>query len=538
MTKIKAKIGDDFLRKSTRLFDGSPEIILAELLQNSRRAGAKSVKFDLVDAEDGGTFLTLTDDGHGIALEDFQKLLTLSESKWEEQVMEGEEPAGMGVFCLAGKGCTIRSGDHVVKLTPEIFAGSDEGDVLVGREHVNGTSVSFSLDVHPDQVDLTCRQAVRHMTSFEQAEIARNTGVYKPVYLGPITTAPFYLDDLKVKVHCMNTYYPNSNVFDKLQGVMISFVGSLPVRCNMKDLPHQKHFRDACVIEVLPGSPLKLIHPARQEFVKDAAYEKLLEHLDYVRLKDGVLHGPTPKFSVWEELKSTYPDLPEPTVNENYREATHTFGPDQHTAIKNLEESLNDQCPAYRGTNIVLAAPDNDFEGYSWYDRLGSAAIYLIDHAGGAHNLCAVIDDMEVLGLTDPEIRICASGHPEIVEPFNFMFYGAKGWFNSDEFVFAYNNKAEVNTLATEAEEFFEAEDDYKRELEDFQEAADNFFAEHTGVSLEARLWTVLQRRIGYSFHEVSGIRGKKFSVSFDIESGRVEEINLKANETNTTEPE
>lgn len=65
--------------------------VLAELMQNARRAGA--TRIDIAQRDDA---LVVSDDGEGIY--DFQKLLTLAESGWDKEVMIEEGPFGMGFF--------------------------------------------------------------------------------------------------------------------------------------------------------------------------------------------------------------------------------------------------------------------------------------------------------------------------------------------------------------------------------------------------------------------------------------------------------
>ncbi|MCB8835160.1 hypothetical protein LJD42_26790, partial [Escherichia coli] len=52
-------------------------------------------------------FLHITDDGHGIA--DPVSIVTLGRSGWSDETRRAEDPAGMGVFSLAGRDVIIRS---------------------------------------------------------------------------------------------------------------------------------------------------------------------------------------------------------------------------------------------------------------------------------------------------------------------------------------------------------------------------------------------------------------------------------------------
>ncbi len=67
--------------------------VLAELMQNARRAGATVIAFDF-DPE--RKTLKITDDGCGIS--DFGKLLSFCDSGWDEKTLLQDNPFGMGFF--------------------------------------------------------------------------------------------------------------------------------------------------------------------------------------------------------------------------------------------------------------------------------------------------------------------------------------------------------------------------------------------------------------------------------------------------------
>jgi hypothetical protein len=79
--------------------------VLSEMMQNARRAGATMVQFSY--SEDGT--LVVIDNGKGI--DDFQKLLTLSESGWDAELVVREHAFGQGFFSAlhSGKHVTVES---------------------------------------------------------------------------------------------------------------------------------------------------------------------------------------------------------------------------------------------------------------------------------------------------------------------------------------------------------------------------------------------------------------------------------------------
>ncbi len=119
---VSAKVSPRLLQKADRLFGGNVEGRMAELLQNSRRAGAKHVAVTCTplqgaaaDGKTGAQFLiTLEDDGHGI--EDFGQLLSLGHSGWGDDIEAAEDPAGAGFFSLAPRDVTVLSRGREVQI--------------------------------------------------------------------------------------------------------------------------------------------------------------------------------------------------------------------------------------------------------------------------------------------------------------------------------------------------------------------------------------------------------------------------------------
>lgn len=139
MTTIQACVNPRLLTKANRLFTGTLEGRIIELLQNARRAGAKHVEI----TNQNGT-VTVRDDGCGI--DDFGKLLDLGGSGWEEDFEVSEDPAGVGLFCLAPRAVTIHSNGRMVRIDGEDgWHGAPVG-VLPDPETVSSTIIQFEDD--------------------------------------------------------------------------------------------------------------------------------------------------------------------------------------------------------------------------------------------------------------------------------------------------------------------------------------------------------------------------------------------------------
>ncbi|MBJ7527489.1 MAG: ATP-binding protein, partial [Sphingomonadaceae bacterium] len=76
-------VSPDMIQKSTRLFNGTPQDIINELFQNSRRAGANIITVDAAISDDVCS-ISITDNGCGI--DHPGKVVTLGTSAWGQDV--------------------------------------------------------------------------------------------------------------------------------------------------------------------------------------------------------------------------------------------------------------------------------------------------------------------------------------------------------------------------------------------------------------------------------------------------------------------
>ena len=135
MKTIQATVNVGLLSKATRLFTGTREGRIIELLQNARRAGATEVA---ITNKDG--YVTVRDNGRGI--DNFANLLDLGGSGWEDALESSEDPAGVGVFCLAPRKVTIRSQGKMVTIEGDGWTGLPV-TILDDAQPVQGTVLRF-----------------------------------------------------------------------------------------------------------------------------------------------------------------------------------------------------------------------------------------------------------------------------------------------------------------------------------------------------------------------------------------------------------
>src|SRR3972149_10507419 len=142
MRTIQATVNPRLLTKANRLFTGTLEGRVIEILQNARRAGATQVS--ITNLLDGA--ICVRDNGGGI--DDFAKLLDLGGSGWDDALESSEDPAGVGLFCLAPRQVTIRSNGKKVTIGGDAWI-SEPVEIEDDAEPIEGTLLCFPDEPWP-----------------------------------------------------------------------------------------------------------------------------------------------------------------------------------------------------------------------------------------------------------------------------------------------------------------------------------------------------------------------------------------------------
>lgn len=123
---------------------------IGELIQNARRAGATFIKFSL----QSDNYLVVKDNGCGVA--DFNKLLTMCESGWSEEVRQRDEPYGVGFLSaiLASEHFSVASHGQVLEAyTAKLLAG--ERAHTYSAANKPGTEIRLKLKSGLSSYDLS-----------------------------------------------------------------------------------------------------------------------------------------------------------------------------------------------------------------------------------------------------------------------------------------------------------------------------------------------------------------------------------------------
>jgi len=135
-TLIEAKVSKRLLTKASRLFTGTLDGRIIEILQNARRAVATQVS--IINKEG---LVTVFDNGKGI--DDFAKLLDLGDSDWDQTMEQAEDPAGVGVFCLAPRKVGICSKGQKLVITKDGWTGTPL-ELIQIEDNCEGTELVFA----------------------------------------------------------------------------------------------------------------------------------------------------------------------------------------------------------------------------------------------------------------------------------------------------------------------------------------------------------------------------------------------------------
>lgn len=268
METIQARVNQRLLTKADRLFTGNLSGRIIELLQNARRAGATKVA---ITNKDG--WVTVKDNGQGIS--DFAKLLDLGGSGWDETCEKSEDPAGVGIFCLAPREVTIRSRGKFVTITEEGWSGTP-AEVTTDPEPVRkGTVLRFHDEPwQPDMVNthsaFSGMQVIVDSKKCPQLPFVSENATHHPELGCRIEVLESgRLSQWHNACRRREGWYGNSGTLN-FHGQVVTF-----------DY-HPVSDRDLRFLVDLTGEPteIRLMLPARTRLVENEAYRQLLDAIE------------------------------------------------------------------------------------------------------------------------------------------------------------------------------------------------------------------------------------------------------------------
>ncbi len=259
MEVIQAKVNSRLLSKADRLFTGTLEGRIIELLQNARRAEATIVRITNTDGQ-----VTIQDNGRGI--EDFGALLDLGRSGWAPALDSVEDPAGVGIFCLAPRKVTIRSGHRTAVITGKGWTG-EPIPVQTTEDAIKGTELVFADS--PWEFGLVDMYAAFTGLSV----IVDGRACTRASFVSP-QASPHPELGCQIEV-CERTALSHLHALWKqnyyADNVLVNFHGQVVARTHMPVSEHLHYLVD------LTGEPtgIRLVLPARIRLVENEAFELL-----------------------------------------------------------------------------------------------------------------------------------------------------------------------------------------------------------------------------------------------------------------------
>ena len=577
---IRARVHVGAIDRVTRFFDAGLAQAFTELIQNSRRSGATRVavvtKVVSQDETSPAIRVTVTDDGDGIA--DPAVLLSFGESGWDQDTAQREDPAGMGVYALSKRGCTISSRARGplldlapgwrVALTPECFLGKEDAAVVEGdAPWPHGTAISFI--------------AHESLATIEGA--LAGAALYCPLpvtFNGEACKRKAFLDGA---VHAERWRGLAFGVFrNRLTGFNdpdLNFHGlTLSVRLPSVDPVEGGAWSVRADIEACPE--LELVLPARREAVETEFLREMREAARLAIYRAMAAADPAPRVAFKDHKRAANAGiaLPVPPAElrpwrpgiadiDDWRDTPAYASVGAGTLVMAVDPEPRDAQVFWRAVDKAgiagagcLFERDTRFEGYAWYDALARVTDLRIDvtEADVTHSLDAlrgtdassspdtatapgVPDTLARPDRIDMHLRIeRGDGPPETMTvPADVAFVGEGGaWIEDVRPLVTRDSKLTPMQLTRLLHaSYFSSTDDASADSYDTQSARFDQDASHMAIKLlatedEARKHTIAEavwREIIWVMprdREVSiKVRGGKVAVEFGPETGAPEGV-------------
>lgn len=374
---IRPAVGQTLISKVSRLYNGTLGDVLHELIQNGRRAGAKAIYVALYNLPEGPA-LSVYDDGQGI--DDPAKLLTLGDSGWQDEIQHRENPAGMGVFSLAGRDVRVRSWSHSAGRGWAVHIPADgwEGGAPLAIEPcgiVRGTEFQIQLPPAWEQQLAASLRTASHFfplpVHFEGGELPR---------------ADFLAGACLVEQWegCRIGVFHDS-ISEASHSHRINFHG-VTAACRLPTLQELgDHHNWRVRVDIVDAPVLQLVLPARKEMVENEALSRLREAAETALYRAVALEASHRlPYKVWARAHDLGVVLPEAEVwlnawapnvadtNNRYMGGPVRSGPmilmTEHEP--DVEQALDRAFKKQSPLGGRLVHEERGLEGYRWYDGL------------------------------------------------------------------------------------------------------------------------------------------------------------------------
>jgi hypothetical protein len=369
---ICAKVSKRLLTKASRLFTGTLDGRIIEILQNARRAKATEVR---ITNKDG--FVTVEDNGSGI--DDFAKLLDLGGSGWDERIEAGEDPAGVGLFSLAPKEVEISSGNRRVVIDKNGWTGKPVQVMTIPKE-INGTIVKFK-DEKPWDMELVEKHAV-----FAGIRVIVDGKYCHSMPFCSSEAVHYDNPGCKIEVEKDISKYHSQWSTNWYHGrVLVNFHGQV---VQLDHWPNNHRPGLTILVDIADDTDIRLMLPARTRLVENQAFEELkaaieleyykyfqrqkthtLYYEEYLRAKKlGIeLHEAEHQFRAGL-ISSEYNEPVEIAVPKNFKleDGYLCFNEDLKDEMAETNAHLLAALGTFKDKPFVPVTIDSGYMGYSW----------------------------------------------------------------------------------------------------------------------------------------------------------------------------
>ncbi|MGI9376031.1 MAG: ATP-binding protein [Tsuneonella suprasediminis] len=379
-TTIHTSVSQSLLTRIGRFHNGSVLDVLTETIQNGRRAGATRIDIAQVETE-RGPVLRIRDDGCGIA--DPAKFLALGDSGWDETIAHSEDPAGMGVFSLAGHHVTVRSHSAEIgaawqaTISRDAWESGNPLDVTPSSLD-KGTEIEIDL---PEAWVRQLEQAVKTAARF--CPVAIWFGGSRQPHESFLCKAVRIEDWNGCRIGIFADKYDLHR-----EQPRINFHG-LTVPCRLPFVSDADGGRGwYAKVDIIDAPHLQLVLPARKEMVQGAALDALREACEAAIFRTIAREGyHRLSHTRWLRAKELGVFLPEaaPWLHEWTPRTTETdsvllgdrvAGEPMillPTDDAHIEQCVDRAIASGRPLGATPVHPIDEFAGYSWYDSLPRA---------------------------------------------------------------------------------------------------------------------------------------------------------------------
>jgi len=376
-TMIHTSVSQCIIGKVTRLWAGSVADTLHEVIQNGRRAGAKRIDIARIET-DRGDVLRIRDDGCGIA--DPAKFLALGDSGWDETIAKSEDPAGMGVFSLAGHHVIARShsaeidAGWQVTIPPHAWQSGEPLDVIPSSLE-RGTEIEIDL---PEAWARELEQAVQSAARFCPVPIwfsgnrqPQENFLHEAVRIEDWNGCRIGVFTDKYRLH--------------RDEPSINFHG-LTVPCRLPFVSDADGGRGwYAKVDIIDAPTLQLVLPARKEMVQGAPLDALREACEAVIFRTIAREGHHRlSYAHWLRAKALGVFLPEASPwlyawTPRAADTTSVMFSDRVAGgpmilmspePPHIEQCVGRAIASGQPLGATPVHPIDDFAGYGWYDNL------------------------------------------------------------------------------------------------------------------------------------------------------------------------